>query len=404
MEKRKKWPGITASLIVCGVLAYSWLLPGALRQAAAQDAAPGNTIYVPLAASDASNSAVTEEQNYTVNEEAEAVEAAAVTADGVAVLRPSLLPSYTVSVTQDVVYGAALLTQNNVLTPTKLLLDLYEPANAPAGLRPTILIVHGGAFVRGSRREANLVRAANEYASRGYVVAAMGYRLGGGPNFATTGQLGPFPLVSGRVQPYQALVNGVASIRFLDFITNTTTLALLNPLVRTGQAAAMDDTLTAIDWLNGQAQSRQLDLSRLVLMGGSAGAIDSLHTAYALDDLGIPVRRIAAVLDFWGAFNLDDTNVASDGVVFMEKREPPVFIVHGTADVEVPILYGYAIFARAKQVKVPSHLIVVPDGRHGFNNINIFTTLANRNETIFQRSVRFLDTILFRSSQVTVTD
>lgn len=404
MKNLWKLSGLLSSAALCCALAVGWLWTGGGQPVAAQDTAPANTLYLPLILTESSGSAVTEIQNYTLAEAEtdSALTAAARTATdsaGREVLRPSLMPSYAVSVTHDLAYGAALVTLNGLITPTTLLLDLYEPADAPAGLRPTILIVHGGAFVRGSRREANLVRAATEFAARGYVVASMGYRLGGGPNLAA-GQFGPFPVVSGRVYAYQTLVHSVESIRFLDFINDPAQIAFFDPLVRQGQAAAMEDTLTALDWLAGQAKLRQLDLSRLVLFGGSAGAIDSLHTAYALDDLGIPAPRIAAVINYWGAFNLDDADVTSDGVAFMEKRESPLFIVHGTADVEVPISYGNAIFRRAQKVKIPVRMIRVQDGKHGFNNINIFTVLANPNETIFQRSVRFLDDVLFKSARV----
>jgi acetyl esterase/lipase len=313
------------------------------------------------------------------------------------VLRPALVERYGVTVTQGLVYGEAQVTMSNTVTTTKLLLDLYEPVGAPAIKRPVIVMVHGGAFVRGSRQEANQVRAANGYAARGYVVAAISYRLGGGPTFATTGKVGPMPVVSARVRAYQDLVNGVESIRFLDFITNTATLAALNPLVRLGQAAALDDTLTAIDWLGSQAESRRLDLSRLAMFGGSAGSITSLHAAYALDDLGIPAPPIAAVIDHWGSFNLDDSAVLTDGVTFMETGEAPLFIVHGTSDVEVPFTFGQAIFNRANGIGVPVEFNPVQGGVHGFNGINIFTTQANNGQTLFQRSVEFLDQALFDS-------
>lgn len=404
MKRLRKLAGIATSALVFCALAYGWLGPGTVRQVAAQDAAPANLTYLPLIAGAPGASDATEAQNYTVAEAPSTAELAAAAVDGRGkpVLRPSLYPRYAVSVTNDVVYGNALVTMNGLITPTQLLLDLYEPADAPAKLRPTILIVHGGAFIRGTRREANLVRAANEYAARGYVVAAMGYRLGGGPTFATTGKLGPFPVVTGRVHAYQTLVNGVDSIRFLDFLGDPATIAFLNPIVRLGQAAALDDTLSALDWLTTQADQRRLDLSRLVMFGGSAGSIDSLHTAYALDDLGIVAPRIAAVVDHWGAFNLDDADVSTDGTAFMEKREAALFIVHGTADVEVPIAFGDAIFQRAKQVRIPVKMIRVQDGRHGFAAIDIFSVLVNKRETIFQRSVRFLDETLFDQNRLVI--
>lgn len=101
-------------------------------------------------------------------------------------MRPSLGKQYAISVTKDIVYAEVQVTLSGTVTTTQLLLDFYEPANAPAGKRPVILIIHGGAFFRGSRQSKDLVRAAEEYAGRGYAVASMSYRLGAGPNFGTT--------------------------------------------------------------------------------------------------------------------------------------------------------------------------------------------------------------------------
>lgn len=316
------------------------------------------------------------------------------------VLQPSLEPIYATKVTTGTVYGVAEVTMSNTVTTTGLLLDLYEPVDAPAGRRPVIVIIHGGAFIRGTRSEGNLVTAAQGYAARGYVVASIDYRLGGGPDFATTFQLGPMPVISERVKAYQSLVNGVESIRFLDFIGNPGQIAAVDPVVRLGQAAAMEDTLIALDWLASQANSRSLDMSRVVLFGGSAGSIESLHLAYALDDLGIAAPPIAAVLDHWGSFNLDDTDVLTDGTTFMETGEAPIFMVHGTDDVEVPFTFGEAIRDRANAVGVPVEFNPVQGGVHGFNGINIFTTLAGNGQTLFQRSVEFLNTVLFPQETV----
>ena len=310
-------------------------------------------------------------------------------------LRPTVTPTYAVSVTADILYGGGAVTRDSVTATTPRYLDLYQPVDAPAGLRPIILMVHGGAFLRGSRREANLVKAANAYAARGYCVAAISYRLGGGPELMTTGKAGSVPVPSPRVEAYSKLVHGVDSLRFLDFLKDPTLIANTSVLARVGQIAALDDTLTALDWLTTQAATYTLDLSRLILFGGSAGFINALHVAYALDDLGISRPPIAAVLGFWGAFNLDNENSTDDGPTFLEAGEAPLFVVHGTGDVEVPVSYGEALVARANQVGVPVEFIPVAGGKHGFAAIDIFTMPTDNGRSVFERSVDFLDRMLF---------
>lgn len=57
--------------------------------------------------------------------------------------------------------------------------DLYIPREASPPLRPLIILVHGGGFLIGSRRDAWIVHLADYFARLGYVVASIDYRLGG---------------------------------------------------------------------------------------------------------------------------------------------------------------------------------------------------------------------------------
>lgn len=309
---------------------------------------------------------------------------------------PSTTPVYEVVVTGGIQYGEATLNRNGSISTTALYLDLYQPALAPTAPRPTIVMIHGGAFLRGSRQDPNLIKAAHAYAAHGYAVVSIGYRLGAGPDFVTTNKVGPIPVPSPRVEAYAKMVQGVDSIRFLDFLNNAAMIDVLSPLARLGQVAALDDTLMALDWLKSVAAEYALDLSRLILFGGSAGFINSLHVAYALDDLGIQAPPIAAVLGFWGSFNLDDEDVDGDGPLFLEAGEAPLFVVHGTGDVEVPISYGEALVARAQAVGVPVEFIPVAGGKHGFNSIDIFEFLTDNGQSIFDRTIAFLDRMLFQ--------
>jgi acetyl esterase/lipase len=59
-------------------------------------------------------------------------------------------------------------------------MDVTYPTNdnaLPAG-RPLIIIVHGGAFMAGSKNETTIAAMREDFAQRGYVAAAINYRLG----------------------------------------------------------------------------------------------------------------------------------------------------------------------------------------------------------------------------------
>src|SRR5262249_7572967 len=98
----------------------------------------------------------------------------------------------------------------------ELSLDLYQPAQ-PHGVAPGVLVIHGGSWERGDSTE---MASLNRYlAARGYIVAAINYRLS---------PAHPFP-------------------------------------------AARDDVLAALSYLKANAAAIGLDPARIVLLGRSAG-------------------------------------------------------------------------------------------------------------------------------------
>lgn len=61
-----------------------------------------------------------------------------------------------------------------------LLLDLYKPIGDNNTNRPLLVLIHGGSWLGGCKDETGtgIVPLANEFASRGYTVASVDYRLG----------------------------------------------------------------------------------------------------------------------------------------------------------------------------------------------------------------------------------
>ncbi len=285
-------------------------------------------------------------------------------------IRPTLQPQYAVS-TETLVYGQGDVLVDGQVTPKELLLDLYHPTNAPPGLRPIVLAIHGGGFVMGSRTNKGIVNIANGLAARGYVVVAVQYRLA--PDN---------PIPSGRVQGLTDLVET------LDMSHIVATLGLSEAEYKAAVPAAMEDALTALTWLANQAESRSLDLSRLVILGSSAGAFTTLYTVYHANDFGLETPGVAAVIDLWGGFGFSSDASA------LEAGEPPLFIVHGTADPMVPFALSEAVVARAQAVGVPYEFYPLAGYGHGFLAIDVMTVKVD-GQTIFERLVRFLDSALF---------
>jgi dienelactone hydrolase len=88
----------------------------------------------------------------------------------------------------DIVYGIATNYAGNADT---LKLDIYKPVSDNNLKRPLLVLVHGGAWVGGTKADGEVQSLAQLFAKRGYVVASINYRLGmhpssgGGSNTAT---------------------------------------------------------------------------------------------------------------------------------------------------------------------------------------------------------------------------
>lgn len=85
---------------------------------------------------------------------------------------------YTYDSTYNVLYGTAINFNGSV---DSLYMDIYTPiCNDPQQVsrRPLMLIIHGGAFLAGSKNDPNITYLCKEFAKRGYVTATISYRLG----------------------------------------------------------------------------------------------------------------------------------------------------------------------------------------------------------------------------------
>ena len=265
----------------------------------------------------------------------------------------------TVRLTSGVVYG-----HGAVGAPTAgsapLLLDLYQPAHRTAAKRPVVVLIHGGGFAKQSRTDPGIVRTARALAARGDVVASIDYRL-----------LGTSPVPSARVAPLLA--------------------ALPAAPISAAVAAAVDDTLTATDYLAAHAKALNIDLGRLGMIGSSAGAITADQIAYTLDDHGIAGPKLRFVASLWGGILVPAPAalgpLAADQ---LEHGEPPLFAVHGDADTTVPVALDDQLVARARAEHVPTEYRRIPGGTHGYDGSRFFTyRIGGTAQTPFDRLLRF---------------
>ncbi|GAA4805696.1 hypothetical protein GCM10023200_48940 [Actinomycetospora chlora] len=225
-----------------------------------------------------------------------------------------------------------------------LLLDLHRPADAPAP--PLVVFLHGGGWRAGSRASFGPMYRGWQpspfarLAAAGIAVASLDYRLSGEALF-------PAPL---------------------------------------------DDVAAGLRWLREHADDVDVDASRIVLWGESAGG----HLAALL---GLADPDVRAVVDWYGPADLTTLveDAAAGGISAVDpaapdSREalllgataaaepdrawraspvahvhpaaPPFLLRHGTADVLVPARQSQRLAAALESAGAPVQLDLVPGADH----------------------------------------
>lgn len=275
------------------------------------------------------------------------------------VIVPSLTPQYTYTVRSDIVYGQGVI--NDGASVTNLLLDLYIPDEFTVAAKkqfPLMLMMHGGFFAYGSKTDADVVASAQEYASRGWLVASINYRLQSNN-----------PVPSARVQPLYDAAGGASA-------------TLLERTV----IAAVDDAIGALEFLQARDDTYA---PWTVTWGFSAGAYMALISGYSLDDYGMQPLEVAAVIDIAGS--IADAYV---GTPFDDPTgsDPVLMIIHGTDDTVVPFQNATDLQTFALASGLPLDYQAVQGGAHV---IDLFNTSGSTGATLFQRTVDYLQDTVF---------
>ena len=227
-------------------------------------------------------------------------------------------------------------------------LDLYLPRNA-RGPTPVLLYIHGGGWIVGNK-ESNVLRLL-PYLEMGWAVVNVSYRLV---------QVSPAP-------------------------------------------AAVEDCLCALRWVAAHAEQYNLDSSRIVTSGNSAGGHLALTTGMIPSSAGLdrectqggfadpavddPVR-VAAIINWYGITDVADLLSGPDEkgyavrwlggraepesvakrvspLTYVRKGLPPILTIHGDADPLVPYQHAVQLQDKLKAVGVPNELHTVAGGGHG---------------------------------------
>lgn len=224
--------------------------------------------------------------------------------------------------------------------------DLYLPVNSPAGARrPAVVIIHGGGWTggdKGAGREINI-----------------------GTNLALNGYVG-------------------LSINYVLASTNKSAVKATWP-------QNLHDCMTAVRWLRKNAERLQVDPERIGVIGGSAGGHLAAMLAVTGEKDGLDPKgpygefscRVKCAVNLYGPADLSDRahlNMlgkaradapelyrAASPVTYVDKSDPPILIMHGTADKTVDIAQSKLFATKLKEAGARHELVIVEGAPHTFH-------------------------------------
>lgn len=217
--------------------------------------------------------------------------------------------------------------------------DLYLPANPQPGQKfPAVVIIHGGGWAGGDKRAAREINIGTTLALNGYVGMSINYVL------ANKDQPGP-------TWPQN-----------------------------------LHDCKTAVLWLRANAERLNVDPAHIGVIGGSAGGHLATMVGLTGSELNPPGEgdcRVQCAVDLYGpvlCFEKRDLAMfrktraeapelyqQADPRTHIDKNDPPLLILHGTADKTVPVADSEALAAAMKAAGATYQLEIIPDAPHTFH-------------------------------------
>lgn len=246
--------------------------------------------------------------------------------------------------------------------------DLYLPPDyekQPAKIFPVVMVVHGGAWMLGSKLDPGEVDVSRRLAKDGYVVFNINYRL----------------VQDGGTYPN-----------------------------------SMNDAFDALAFLAKYADRLRIDCNRLGMFGGSAGSEMSLLLAYApggdspfkapeYPGVQLPKAKVAVTygtvsdlrpLEYtWVIHYMDDTPwhspelYAQASPISYVKTAVPTLCVHADHDNTVPIEQSKTLVAALKSAGIKTDFLLIQKSRHVFHE-----SPGPKRELAFSHLKQFMDGIL----------
>lgn len=248
----------------------------------------------------------------------------------------------------------------------KVLMDVFEPKNDTASLRPLVIFEHGGAYYTGTKDYESQIAMGEDFAKRGYVVSSATYRL----------EPSPLSLLFQDLM-LKAVGRGVQDTKQLvRFFFNT---------------------------VRDSANPYRIDTSKIFLCGGSAGAFNVMHTVYldSLDNLDQNWKNsLNGIGGVFGMYDFIDFGKTILGVVningalgdksYLDNEHTNFLSVHNLWDPEIPFNRGQPyniptlmfvdgsniLHTKAQQLGIYNPFYIIPDWGHTSYSTDLFGTVV----------------------------
>ena len=180
----------------------------------------------------------------------------------------------------------------------ELKMDIYSSGTSSVSAQPCLLFVFGGGFKEGTRDAALYTDYFRYFADKGFQVVSIDYRLG----------------MKGQKAP------GIFN----------------NKPLQHAIALAVEDVYSATNYLLQHADELNIDTSRIIISGSSAGAMTVLQADYEKRDHRETTRVLPDGFQYAGVIAFAGSVFSKEGTPSYDTAPAPTLFFHGSKDKLVP--------------------------------------------------------------------
>lgn len=196
-------------------------------------------------------------------------------------------------------FGQSKIDKETLVYATKdgkeLRIDKYVDNGVQSiAKRPVMIYVHGGGFAMGSSKNALQIKYNKHFAAQGFVSISINYRLG----------------LAGIQKPDMGAINKAVMM-------------------------SSEDLLDATAFIISKAKEWNIDTEKILISGGSAGAIACLNAVYAICSQDKSAKKLPNDFNYAGVISHAGNVIVQQDTLNWKKTPCPMLLMHGSVDMQV---------------------------------------------------------------------